>query len=129
MARRVLLVVMATIVSLSLAALSGYLLYTVSAGRSEVHLGLVARFIISPVIAIITGVLVGLLSKDHPIPISIIGLAPWMFNFFSPDRPTLAWLGSGTVWMALGAIAAQHAFRFRQEGKFAKMANANSGTQ
>jgi|SRR5271155_568777 len=129
MIRRVVLVVMATIVSLSLVALSGYLIYTVPAGRNEVHLWLVARFIISPLIAILTGTLVGLLSKDHPIPISIIGLAPWIFNLFSPDRPTLAWLGSGTIWMALGAIAALRAFQFRQKGTSAKIARVNSGAQ
>jgi hypothetical protein len=123
MIRRVLLVVMATVVSLSLAALSGYLLYTVSAGRSEIHLWLMARFIISPVIAILTGVLVGLLSKDHPIPTLIIGLAPWIFNLFGPERPAL--LGPGPVYIALGTIAALVVFRMRQRHKFAKMANVS----
>jgi hypothetical protein len=129
MLRRVLLVVMATIVSHSLAALSGYLLYTVSAGWSVAHLSLVIRFMFSPAIAILTGVLVGLLSKDHPIAVSILGLAPWIFNLFGPEKPTWAWLGPGVVYIALGAIAALLVFQFRQRDEFAKLANVSLKTQ
>ena len=119
---------MATIVSYSLVALSGYILYTVSAGCNEARLGLMVRFIFSPIIAILTGVVVGLLSKDHPILTSAIGLAPWIFNLLGPDKPAL--LGPGPVYMALGAIAALLAFRLRRRDAFVKMENANpSGHQ
>jgi hypothetical protein len=129
MVRRVLLVVMAIIISHSLVVLSGYLIYTFLAGPSEAHLSLMVRFIFSPVIAILTGVLVGLLSKDHPIAVSILGLAPWIFNLFGPEKPTWAWLGPGVVYIALGAIAALLVFQFRQRDEFAKLANVSLKTQ
>ena len=66
MLRRVLLVVMATVVSYVLTACSGYILYIISDGRSEAHLSLMVRFLFNPLIALIVGVLVGLLSSDHP---------------------------------------------------------------
>jgi hypothetical protein len=129
MVRRVLLVVMAIIVSHSLVALSGYFLYTISTGWSEAHLSVMIRFVFSPVIAVLTGVLVGLLSKDHPIPTSIIGLVPWIFNLFGPDKPTWAWLGPGVVYIALGAITALLAFRLCQRDAFAEIASVNSRTR
>jgi Na+/melibiose symporter-like transporter len=107
MIRRVLLVVMVVIVSLSLAA----------------------RFMISPVIAIFTGLLVGLLSKDNPISTSVLGLAPWIFNLFGPDKPSRAWLGLGVVYIALGATAALFAFRFHKRDESAEMASLNSRSQ
>ena len=48
MLRRVLLVVMATVVSYVLTACSGYILYTISDGRSEAHLSLMVRFLFNP---------------------------------------------------------------------------------
>ena len=48
MLRRVLLVVLATVVSYVLTACSGYILYTISEGRSEAHLSLMVRFLFNP---------------------------------------------------------------------------------
>lgn len=62
MLRKILLVVMATVVSYSLTAFSGYFLYTLSQGRSEARLSVLVRFIFNPGIALAVGVLVGLLS-------------------------------------------------------------------
>jgi len=120
---------MATIVSHSLVVLCGYLLYTFSTGCNEAHLSLMIRFILSPAIAILTGTLVGLLSRDHPVPTSIIGLVPWIFNLLGPDKPTWSWLGAGVVYIALGAIAALLAFQLRHRDDFANMANAGLKTQ
>jgi hypothetical protein len=78
MLRRILLVVMAAVTSFALTACSGYILYTISEGRSEGHLSLMIRFIFNPAIAVLVGVVVGLLSRDHPVLTTIVGLAPWV---------------------------------------------------
>jgi hypothetical protein len=129
MVRRILIVVMAIIVSHSLVALSGYLLYTFLPGRSEAHLSLMIRFVFSPGIAILTGVVVGLLSKDRPVLLSVLGLAPWILNLFGPQKPGLAWLGPGVIYIVLGAIAAQLAFKLRRRDEFALLANVSQETQ
>jgi hypothetical protein len=59
MLRRILLAVMAIVVSYSLTGISGYLIYTLSQGRSETQLSLIVRFIFNPVIALAVGGLVG----------------------------------------------------------------------
>jgi hypothetical protein len=129
MIRRVLLVVMAIIVSHSLVALSSYCIYAVLAGVSEALLSLIIRFIFSPVIAFLTGALVGLLSKDHPVPVAVLGLAPWIFNLFSPERPKWAALGHDVIYVVLGALAAQLVFQFRQRDGLAKLANVSPTTR
>jgi hypothetical protein len=119
MLRRVLLVVMAAVVSHVLSACSGYILYTVS-GRSEAHLALMLRFLFNPLIALAVGVLVGLLSSDHPALTSVVGLTPWALMFRGPGRGRsvaglVAWLGGMLVYFALGAVAAAFAWRFRHK--------------
>jgi hypothetical protein len=74
MLRRVLLVVMATVVSYVLTACGGYILNTISEGRSEGHLALMVRLLFNPLIALAVGVLVGLLSSDRPALTSVVGL-------------------------------------------------------
>ncbi len=124
MLRRILLVVMAAIASFALTAWSGYILYTISAGRSEAHLSLMVRFIFNPLIAIVVGVLVGLLSKDHPALTSIVGLAPWVLMLHDSGRGPvwgkLAWVGPMITYLALGAVAAGLTWRFRQTHAVAK---------
>ncbi len=98
MLRRVLLVVMATVVSYVLTACSGYVLYTISEGRSEAHLSLMVRFLFNSLIALAVGVLVGLLSSDHPALTSVVGLTPWALMLRGPGRGgsvsgLRAWLG------------------------------------
>ena len=97
MLRKVLLVLMAVVGSYGLAALAGYVLYMNSEGRSEAHLSIAVRFVISPLIAVLIGGLVGLLSKDHPIATSMVGLAPWAIMLLSPDKP--ASISSWTGWL------------------------------
>ena len=121
MLRRILLVVMATVVSYSLTAASGYALYTLSQGRSEAQLSVLVRFVFNPGIALVVGVLVGLLSKDYPALTSTVGLAPWAVMSHGSSRGGaipgwLMWAGPILVYLALGAIAAVFAWRLRHRG-------------
>jgi hypothetical protein len=120
MLRKVLLVVMAVVTSYGLTALAGYVLYMNSAGRSEGQLSTMVRFVINPVIAVLIGCLVGLLSKDHPIATSIVGLAPWAIMLLSPYKPTSIsgwadWLVPILVHIPLGATAAGFTWRYRRK--------------
>jgi len=120
MLRRVLLVVLATVVSYVLTACSGYILYTISEGRSEAHLSLMVRFLFNPLIALAVGVLVGLLSSDHPALTSVVGLTPWALMLRGPGRGgsvsgLRAWLGGMLVYFALGAVAAAFAWQLRHK--------------
>jgi hypothetical protein len=119
MLRRILLVVMAVALSYGLAALAGYILYSVSEGRSESHLSVIVRFIVSPVVAIVIGGLVGFLSKDHPVPTSIVGLAPWAIMLLSPNKPVsplswVVWLVPLLVYLPLGGAISAFAWRLHQ---------------
>jgi hypothetical protein len=74
MLRKILLVIVAIVFSLALTIFSGYILYKISDRNSEMQLSLMIRFIFNPIIAMLAGVLVGALSKDHPALTSIVGL-------------------------------------------------------
>ena len=120
MLRRVLLVAMAIVVSYALTACSGYFLYTISEGRSEAHLSLMVRFIFNPLISLAVGVLVGILSRDHPALTSVVGLAPWVLMVHGSGRGgqlsgTLVWIGGTLAYFALGAFAAGLAWRLRRK--------------
>lgn len=118
MLRKVLLVLMAVVLSYGLTAFSGYILYISSEGRSEGHLSIVVRLIASPLIAVLIGSLIGLLSTNRPIPTLIIGLAPWTIMLLSgPNKPDhisgwLSWLAPILVYIPLGATAAAFAWRY-----------------
>lgn len=128
MLRKVFLVVLATVVSHLLAALSGYVLYTLSMGLSEATLGVIARYTVGPLITILTGSLVGFLSKDHPVPTTMVGLSPlWLLNLFSQNKPTWASLAPGFTYIALGGIAALLAFRLRRRLEFVKGSDLGTG--
>lgn len=118
MLRRILLVVMAIVASFSLTGIGGYLLYTLSQGRSEVQLSLFVRFILNPAISLVVGALVGVLSKDHPALVSIVGLASWAVVLHGSNRGGLifgwlAWAGPILVYLTLGAIASVLVWRLR----------------
>ena len=121
MLRKVLLVLMAVVLSYGLTALAGYVLYLSSEARSEAHLSMVIRFIVNPLIFALIGSLVGFLSKDRPVPTSIAGLAPLAILLLSgPKKPVsisdwLNWLGPILVYMLLGATAAAFAWRSRHK--------------
>ncbi len=83
MLRKVLLVLMAVVISYGMTAFAGYILYASSVRVSEAHLSIVIRFIASPLIAVLIGSVVGFLSKDRPVPTIIIGLAPWTIMLLS----------------------------------------------
>ena len=125
MLRRILLVVMAIVASYSLMGISGYLIYTLSQGRSEAQLSLLVRFVFNPVIALVVGALVGFLSKDHPVLVSIVGLAPWavMVHGSSSGGAILGWLmwvGPILIYLALGATASVLAWRVRNRHQVAR---------
>ena len=119
MLRKAILFVLAVAVSFGLTAFSGYLVYASSAGRSEANLSLVVRFAISPIIAILIGILVGFLSKDHPVLTAVLGLLPWTIMFLaSPHKPTslsawAGWLAPPLICVPLAATAAWMAWRYR----------------
>lgn len=119
MLRKTVLIVLAVAVSFGLTAFSGYLVYGNSAARSEASLSLVVRFAISPAIAILIGILLGLLSKDHPVLIAVLGLLPWTLVFLaSKHKPTslsawAGWLVPVIAYLPLAAIAAWMDRRFR----------------
>ena len=112
MLRRVLLVVMATVISFGLTAGGGYIMYTFARGQSEIHLSLLIRFIFNPLIALVIGALVGFLSKDHPLVTSIIGIAPWAMVLHGSMS-----IGPVLDYVALCAIAAIIAWRLRRSNR------------
>jgi len=119
MLRKALLFVLAVAVSFGLTAFSGYLVYANSVGASEANLSVVVRFAASPIIAILIGVLVGFLSKDHPVLIAVLGLLPWtVMSLASPHKPTslsawAGWLAPLAIYLPLAATAAWVAWRYR----------------
>lgn len=68
---------MAVVTSYGLTAAVGYLLYTYAGRQSESRLSIIVRFVFYPLSAVLTGVLVGFLSKDDPILPTTAGLTPW----------------------------------------------------
>ena len=80
MLRKILLVIVAIVFSFALTLVSSYILYKISDQYSEMQLSLMIRFTVNPIIAALTGFLIGALSKDHPARISIIGWVPWGSN-------------------------------------------------
>ena len=132
MLRRILLVVMAAVTSFALTACSGYILYTISEGRSEGHLSLMIRFIFNPAIAVLVGVVVGLLSRDHPVLTTIVGLAPWVLMLHGSGSGgtvwgNLAWVGSILVYLILAAGSAALAWRLRHGREAGKSAKVSMG--
>jgi hypothetical protein len=123
MLRKVFLVGMATVVSFSLTGLSGYVLYTLSQGRSEAQVSVLVRFVFSPGIALVVGGLVGFLSNDYPALMSIVCLSPWalIIHGSSGGCVTPNWLvrvGPVLIYLALGSIAGVFAFRLRHRHDF-----------
>lgn len=118
MLRKILLVIMAIVVSYALTAVSGYILYTLSTGRSEAQLSLLVRFIFSPAIAILVGCFVGILSKDHPARASAIGLVAWATKLHGSGASStisglVNWAAPVAVYISVGAIAGVFAWRLR----------------
>ena len=119
MTRKALLVLSAVAVSYGLTAFTGYALYLISGGRNEAHLSILVRFIFNPLIAVLIGSLVGVLSKDRPILTTIFGLAPWAVMMQSPYKPVsswgwINWLSPILILIPLGATVAVCAWRYRR---------------
>ena len=121
MLRKSLLVIMAVVVSYGLTALAAYILYACSERLSERHMSLLVQFVINPTIAVLIGALVGLLSRDHPIATSIVGLTPWTIMLLaSPYKPNsgsgwASWFFPVLVYLPLAPIAASLAWRHRRK--------------
>lgn len=112
MLRKILLIVMAVLMSFGLTVLGGYFLYVTSGTRSELSLSFATRFVVSPLIAMLVGTMVGLLSKDHPVATSMLGLGPWaVMDIMIPQTPALVsgWIVRLTMaflYLSLNAAAA-----------------------
>lgn len=122
MLRRVLLVVMATVISFGLTAGGAYIIYTFAKGQSEMDLSLLIRFIFNPLISLVVGALVGFLSKDHPLLTSIIGIAPWAMVLHGSMS-----IGPVLAYVALCALAAIIAWRLRHNRLAGKRTNVGMG--
>lgn len=125
MLRKILLVVIATLSSYSLTALSGYILYVTLSGRSEAHLSLLVRFVLNPLIAILVGFVVGTLSKNYPALTAVVGLAPWAVIVHGAGHPDTisgltSWLLPVIVYGILASVAAIVGWRFRQRGRIGR---------
>ena len=133
MLRKILLVIVAIGFSLVLTIFSGYILYKISDRYSEMQLSLMIRYIFNPIIAMLVGVLVGLLSKNHPALISIAGLMPWVLMLHSSS--TCRSLGENFTWsipilinLAFAAGCALLVRHFRSARKVHRNAGADIGT-
>jgi hypothetical protein len=121
MLRKVTLILIAIGMSFALTALSAYLLYANSEGRSEATLSLLVRFVISPTIAALVGTFVGFFSRNHPVPMTILGLAPWttVLLFVSSKPISLGlwtgWLVTILVYLAVSSAAAWLVWRSRRK--------------
>lgn len=121
MLRNSLIVIMAVAVSFGFTALAGYLVYATSAGSREANLSIVVRFAINPMIGILIGALAGRLSKDHPVSVAALGLAPWtMMLLASPQKPTsplgwAIWLFPVVICLPLSAAAALCIWRYTHQ--------------
>lgn len=116
MLRKALLVLLAVVVSFGLTGIAGYLLYASRA--TDANLSLMVRFAVNPLIAILVGVLVGYLSKDHSALVGGLGLLPWTVMLLaSPHRPTslvqwICWFLPLVFWLPLSATCASWMSRF-----------------
>ncbi len=118
MERTILLVVMAVIVSFALTAFGGYFLYRFSAQANEHQLSWLANHLLNPCSAVVIGLLVGSLSRNHAIPTAIVGLAPWALSLnIYCCRPTAEAISALCELEVLAAIAAALSWRlFHKKG-------------
>jgi hypothetical protein len=110
--------ILAIFVSFALTGASAYILSTLSGNRSEAELSTLVRFFFSPLIAAMTGALVGAFSADRPLYSTIVGLAPWALMFLaSPKRPNDLDLLTQTAlvigYMGIGAVVALFIWKVR----------------
>jgi len=110
--------VLAMFVSFALTGASAYVLSSFSGNRSEAQLSALVRFFLSPLIAAITGALVGVFSADRPLYLTIVGLAPWALTLpASATRPNALDLLTQTalviLYVGIGAIVALFIWKVR----------------
>lgn len=132
MLRRIFLAAIAAIASFAITACSGYFLYTISEGWNEGRLSLIVRFIFNPIIAALVGVLVGLLSKDHPALTAIVGLAPWALMLHGLKsagtlKGNLVWMGAVSICFVFAASSATLAWRSRRRRADGTSGNVSMG--
>jgi len=120
MFRKTLLVITATILSYALTVIGGYVIvYTMTPARTDAQLSVFVRFVLNPVIALLVGGVVGILSKDHPAWTSAIGLVAWALLVHgsrgSGGIPgVVTWTVPVVTYIAIGAEAASLAWRLRR---------------
>jgi len=118
MERKILLVVVAVIVGFALTAVGGNFLYRFSAQANEHQLSWLANHLLNPCSAVVIGLLVGSLRRNHAIPTAIVGLAPWALSLnIYYCRPTAEAISALCELEVLAAIAPALSWRlFHKKG-------------
>jgi len=116
MIRKLLEILMAVVTSYGLSAAAGYVLYKYLTGARVEQLTVLVRLFVNPLIAVLTGALAGLLSKDNPVPPAVIGLIPWAMRLGSVHNlhSFLPSLVAFVPLILLAAVSAVSAFRCRR---------------
>jgi len=116
MRRQILAVAVGVLLSYLGAALGGYLLYE-SSNRLSLPVSEMARFFLSPCIAILVGACVGGLCESRPAILAALSLAPWALGVLFAQRQSaphfLILISVVAMSLLLGIGAALLTFRSR----------------
>ena len=117
MARQILAVAVGIVLNILLEAAGGYFLYLVSNALTEGKLGQLARYIISPVTALLVGACVGALAKARPGLLAALSVIPLGLYFFRAwhrvEGHFLFFLSLQVMYLLIAATAASLVFRAR----------------
>jgi hypothetical protein len=116
MGRQILAVMVGIALSFLASAVGGYLLYRLPETSGH-QLGMLVRYVLNPVIAVVVGTCVGVLAKSLPGTLGALSLMPWALGFVFYRRQSLEH-GSlivllGILDVVVGIVAAKIAFRMR----------------
>jgi len=98
-------------------AVGGMVLYRLSDRFTESQLGAIARFAGDPAIALIVGLIVGLLAKSHPKILAALSLLPILLRQTSSRSHYFVFLFMELICILLGIGAATSVFKRRSRSK------------
>jgi hypothetical protein len=117
MPRQILIVLLGVVLTYLVTVAGGYFVYHIelSTGRPEPKLGALVRYVVSPVIAVIVGSVVGVLAKRQAGVLAALSLMPWALAPVFSRRlnalhETILVLLS-LSYVLVGAVVAQLVFR------------------